>query len=90
MTTVDPSKGVWRVMGHLPAPDGRRMTCFVNANDEQEALALGRLEGLATEIRATFHTPEQIAKWEAFAANMKPMTPEEIEKARKQWLQFKP
>ena len=85
MTEVDPSKGVWKVTGHLPEPDGRRMTVLVNAADGDQAIEMGRKEGMATGIRATFHSPEEIAKWEALAAKSKPMTPEEVEQARKAW-----
>lgn len=81
MSTVDPSKGVWKVTGHLPAPDGRRMTVFCNADSEPDARGFGHLEGLATVERVTFHPPEEIARWEALAANTPP-THEEVERAR--------
>jgi hypothetical protein len=47
-TTIDTSKPVWRVTGQLPASDGRRMTCFVNATGGEEAISLAKAEGLAT------------------------------------------
>ncbi len=65
MPDVDPSKGVWKVTGRLPSPDSRRMTTFVNADDEEKAKELGRKEGMDSDIRATFHAPEEIKKWES-------------------------
>jgi len=92
MATIDPSKGVCRVRGRLPAPDGRSSTVLVNAIDETEAFLLGRREGLDSIDGATLYTPEEIAKWKALLyggtshyANSKPLTPEEIEWARQHW-----
>jgi hypothetical protein len=38
MSTIDMSKSVWKVIGHLPAPDGRRYTCFLNAESKHDAI----------------------------------------------------
>lgn len=72
MTMIDKSKPVWRVVGRLPQPDGRRMTVFCNATTAQEAGVVGRAEGMDTVEYAVFITPEQIERWEA----MVPKTPE--------------
>lgn len=45
-TLIDTTKPVWRVSGFIP--DGRRMTCFVNANDESWARDFGKLQGLVS------------------------------------------
>lgn len=84
MTQVDMSKGVWRVSGRLPEPDGRRMTCFVDAEDEAEAARKGLAEGMATIESAKYYSLEQVAEMDAKAASaIKSMTPEEVEFARK-------
>lgn len=41
---LDLTKPVWRVGGKIP--DGRRMTCFVNAANETDAQALAAREGM--------------------------------------------
>ena len=64
MTTIDKSLPVWRVVGHLPAPDGRRMTVFCNAMSEKEARMVGEKEGLGTIESVRFITKEKIAEWE--------------------------
>lgn len=46
MSIVDESKPVWRVEGRLPAPDGRRMICFVNAENDKEAAVAGEAAAL--------------------------------------------
>lgn len=43
-TLIDLTKPIWRVGGKIP--DGRRMTCFVNAANEIDAQALATLEGM--------------------------------------------
>lgn len=68
MTTIDTSKPVWRVVGHLPAPDGRRMTVFCNALSEKDARVEGEKEGLSTIESAKIISKEQIAKWEQLSA----------------------
>jgi hypothetical protein len=64
LRTIDKGKPIWRVVGQLPAPDGRRMTIFCNA--ESEALArTDALREMAMIESAKLITPKQIAKWES-------------------------
>ena len=70
MSTIDKSKPVYRVVGTLPPPDGRRMTVFCNATDESSADAAGRAEGLHTVERVKLITPEQIAEWESWGSKL--------------------
>lgn len=50
MSLLDLSKPVYRVSGKIP--DGRRMTCFVNATNENEAFALSIKEGMISLEKA--------------------------------------
>jgi hypothetical protein len=66
MSTLDMTQPVWRVVGHLPPPDGRRMTVFVNAplSGSEEARVKGLAEGLHTIEKVDYISPERIAEWE--------------------------
>jgi hypothetical protein len=48
MTTIDPTKPTWVVRGRIAPPDGRRMTVWVNADDEAAARDQGKAEGLGS------------------------------------------
>lgn len=48
-TLIDTTKPVYRVSGFIP--DGRRMTCFVNANSRDQAYDLAKAEGLISVDR---------------------------------------
>jgi hypothetical protein len=67
MSLIDLQKPVWCVRGFLPPEDGRRMTVFVNANDQEEAVKKGKAEGLHTVDAAKYVTQEQIREWEKLA-----------------------
>ena len=45
-TNLDPARPIWRVSGRIPQPDGRRMTCFVNAELETDAVDSAKAEGI--------------------------------------------
>lgn len=56
MTTIDMTRPVWNVRGKIP--DGRYMTCFVNADNEKQAAELGMKEGIVNIERCVEIDPE--------------------------------
>ncbi|MFI5299219.1 MAG: hypothetical protein ACHREM_14070 [Polyangiales bacterium] len=80
MGTVDTSKPVWKVIGRLPEPDGRRMTVLINADNEEAARKAGWWSGMAYIEHAHLITPEQIAKWESAMAA--PMSDADVKRAK--------
>ncbi len=65
MPTIDRSKPIWRVRGHLAPPDGRRMTCFVNGETECDARLAAKVEGLHSVTETYLVKPADIERWEA-------------------------
>jgi hypothetical protein len=58
---VDRTKPIWRVVGHLPAPDGRRTTIFCNAESEAKART-DALREMGSITRVERVTIEQMEK----------------------------
>jgi len=65
MPTINLTKPIWRVRGHLPPPDGRRMTCFVNGETETDAVTAAKAEGLYSVSDTYLVKPSDIERWEA-------------------------
>jgi len=69
---LDRTKPIWRVRGTLPAPDLRRMTCFVNAASKSDAIAAAKDQGLGS-VESVYHvTKDDIRRWEALVPSAKP------------------
>jgi hypothetical protein len=65
MSTIDRTKPIWRVRGHLPPPDLRRITCFVNGETEADAVAAARTEGMDAVTDTYLVKPGDIERWES-------------------------
>ena len=65
MSTIDRNKPIWRVTGHLPPPDLRRMTCLVNGATEEDAVTAAKVEGMGSVSDTYLIKPADIERWES-------------------------
>jgi hypothetical protein len=63
MSVLKRNQPIWRIRGL--APDGRRLTCFVNGDTEDGAVAAAKAEGMCSVSETYLVKPEDIERWEA-------------------------